>query len=285
MLYATICSFCEQNTKEKFEIIICDDGSQDTIDRCQLEQLELEINYIYSDHKGRAVARNRGLQEAKGDFIIFSDDDTLVDYNFVNRHLQLHSQYKNMMILGNRKQLYLKDIEIRGINRSNAKAYIERFQEYAKDDVYSRCTREFIFQRNPSSHWICSTTGNMSIERNWIQKQGGFDEAFYGWGFEDIELGYRYSKEGMKFYFDDRLVSYHMEHPRNKKDLICEMQRNIKYFYDKYGGSPDIKYYWDFYRGTMSLEEYDAKTLKEHNVNNGNTYFDLFKRSRLPELK
>ncbi len=56
---------------------------------------------------GRAGARNIGIDMAKGDIIVFSDDDTIVEPNFVRQHKASHENNVNAIVLGKRKRLYI----------------------------------------------------------------------------------------------------------------------------------------------------------------------------------
>ncbi len=58
------------------ELIIVDDGSTDNTEDV-VGRLKEELIYIKKDNGGPSSARNRGLQEAKGDFISFLDADDL----------------------------------------------------------------------------------------------------------------------------------------------------------------------------------------------------------------
>lgn len=74
-------------TRPAEEIILVDDGSKDKT--AQVIQLTIQqfikknpstktnIKYFYQDNSGAAVARNRGVQEACGDWILFLDGDDL----------------------------------------------------------------------------------------------------------------------------------------------------------------------------------------------------------------
>jgi glycosyltransferase involved in cell wall biosynthesis len=61
-----------------FEVIIIDDGSTDDT-RVKVDQFlsDERVRYFYQDNKGQAVAKNRGIQESKGDLIAILDADDL----------------------------------------------------------------------------------------------------------------------------------------------------------------------------------------------------------------
>ena len=61
---------------QDFEIIVVDDGSTDgTLDI--LKDYGSEIHLIQQKHGERAMARNKGIEESKGDYIAFLDSDDI----------------------------------------------------------------------------------------------------------------------------------------------------------------------------------------------------------------
>lgn len=72
-------------TFNKIEIIIVDDGSCDgTYDVCyRLAEDDKRIKIIRQKNKGASAARNRGIQEAVGEFIVFVDADDTIMMNMV----------------------------------------------------------------------------------------------------------------------------------------------------------------------------------------------------------
>ena len=76
------------------EIIVVDNNSNDDTHSVfeQIEHLyKSPIKYIFEKKTGLSHARNRGIREAKGNVIAFTDDDVLVDRNWV---MSLHNAYK-----------------------------------------------------------------------------------------------------------------------------------------------------------------------------------------------
>ena len=74
----------EKQDFNNFEIIICDDGSNDgTIEL--LKKLKNDYSNItveFNEHIGAGAARNKGIELAKGEYIYFSDSDDYVSKDF-----------------------------------------------------------------------------------------------------------------------------------------------------------------------------------------------------------
>ena len=72
-------------TYDKFELILIDDGSKDSSgDICkQYELLDSRVIYIRKENGGVSSARNEGVRCANGDFITFVDSDDFVKPNML----------------------------------------------------------------------------------------------------------------------------------------------------------------------------------------------------------
>ena len=86
-----------------YEMIIIDDGSQDaTAEICDLLTEKYEcVRCVHQKNAGVSAARNRGLQEAKGDYIWFCDADDSVDENsFCRINTILANLAPDMIVFG-----------------------------------------------------------------------------------------------------------------------------------------------------------------------------------------
>lgn len=73
-------------SKDDFEVIIINNNSPDNTDEIMknyLQNSSLPIHYIIEYNQGISYARNRGVNEAKGEIIVFLDDDETVEPDFL----------------------------------------------------------------------------------------------------------------------------------------------------------------------------------------------------------
>lgn len=77
MLQDTINSVLIQ-TMQDFEIVVVDDGSTDDTADYVMSIDDPRVRYVRQDNAGIAAARNRGTDEARGQFIAVLDDDDLM---------------------------------------------------------------------------------------------------------------------------------------------------------------------------------------------------------------
>nr|WP_292162502.1 glycosyltransferase family 2 protein [Butyrivibrio sp.] len=82
-------SLCEQ-TYKNIEIIIIDDGSIDqSISVCEeYQKKDNRIKIIHQENKGLSAARNKGIENAKGEYISFIDSDDFVSKHFIEYMLK-----------------------------------------------------------------------------------------------------------------------------------------------------------------------------------------------------
>lgn len=91
-------------SKDKYEIVLVNNNSTDSTEelcnRFHTAFPDITFSYFVETNQGLSFARNRGIAEAKGDVLLFLDDDSFVQPDYLT-NLQLHlDSMPNMMAFG-----------------------------------------------------------------------------------------------------------------------------------------------------------------------------------------
>lgn len=90
--------------KEDFEILLVDNNCQDnTRGVCEAFQAanpEVQFRYTVEREQGLSAAKNCGIREAKGDIIVFVDDDAVVDPPYLRIYADYLEQHPEIMACG-----------------------------------------------------------------------------------------------------------------------------------------------------------------------------------------
>ena len=179
---------------DEFEVIIIDDGSSDETQRVvDFFRESLQMIYIHQEHAGISAAKNRGFGQARAPILLFLDDDDVARLTLLEEHLWTHERYPDpaVAVLG-----------YTGLSRRVAAAAVMHF--VTEVGFYLFC-----YPRIPTDEWLDYTYfwgGRSSCKTAFLRKYGFFNPIFR-FGCEDIELGYRLSKFGLRVIYNPRAVS------------------------------------------------------------------------------
>src|SRR4051794_15316384 len=146
-----------QDGAPPFDVVVVDDGSEPPVAPPASDRLDVRV--IRTPGVGPGQARNAGVQEARGDVILFTDDDVVVDPGWVSAalaHLDANP----------------RDAGVEGVVRSPA-----------WDPLYEISIETSV----PGHHWTC----NVAYRRSALLAVGGFADCFPSAHCEDRDLGLR----------------------------------------------------------------------------------------------
>ena len=78
-----------RQTHENLELILIDDGSEDSSGELIKKYSDNRIRYFHQENQGQSVARNLGIKESKGKFIAFLDSDDVWNPNKLVKQLSI----------------------------------------------------------------------------------------------------------------------------------------------------------------------------------------------------
>ncbi len=202
VLQKVLTSLCHQTvSNDLYEIIVVDSLSQDsTSEIMPFFQEKILLKYIRRETSGKAAARNLGIKEAQGDIILLTDADMICDTRFIEEHISFHQRYRNCAAEG---------------LTYNLKELKENFKE--KSNLLPYITKKI--NANDVLEWFSFLSGNLSIPKRVLNAIGLFDEDFTGYGWEDLELGYRAAKNGIMIRYLPSAINYHF-HPFLQEDIV-----------------------------------------------------------------
>ncbi|MEB3331218.1 MAG: glycosyltransferase [Synechococcaceae cyanobacterium] len=176
---------------EGYEVVLVDDGStDDTVHWLDTHASALpHVRLIRQEHAGPAAGRNRGVDEAHGDVIVFIDSDLVVTPTFLMSHGEA----------------------LERVWRQRGQRLCFTYGAVVNTADFENPTAE---PHKPTDlSWAYFATGNVAIDRRLLEQAGLFDTAFHLYGWEDLELGERLRRMGVGLIRVPQAVGYHWHPP------------------------------------------------------------------------
>ncbi len=228
-----------------FEVILVDDQSPDDsvrvveefMKRASIPDGRMTVRILHNTKNlGNCGSRNAAIKEAAGDVIIVVDADCMLNRTFLSSHLAAHAKGDCDVAIGPINIETLGEPPFSVLGRHEANRGLAEKEGHPQDAV------------NPDSFVNCITR-NFSIRRAFLeQRLGGilFDEAFAysadpqsGFGWEDVEMGFRIYAAGGRIKYLPDTVSIHVSHTSSadEREKPLRSLRNFRRLLEKH---PDI---------------------------------------------
>jgi glycosyltransferase involved in cell wall biosynthesis len=175
-------------SRQRFEVIVVDDGSEIPPNEvCAAFSDRLDIEVLTQPHRGPAAARNTGSLRAKGEFLVFTDDDCRPNADWL-RQLEVRCLAVPDHIIGGRTLNLLQDNSF------------SQMSQLIVDIVYDH------YNRGVSGPCFFASN-NLAVPTASFHRLGGFDARFTT--AEDRELCDRWLQRGYRMTYAPEAVVYH----------------------------------------------------------------------------
>lgn len=189
---------------KRFEIIVVDNNSTDAtlqVVRQAERTVPVPIIYLMEERAGLSWARNTGVKCARGEIIVFTDDDMIFSGSWLREIYSLFSTRPAPACVTG-------PVEVHKDSHPSLQAAVAHGRRR---------------HRYPSEPWDTGRGNNMSFQRRFLDRAGPFDTRLgagspSGSG-EDTDMFYRILKLGGEIVFDPEVSVYH-DHRRHSSEEI-----------------------------------------------------------------
>lgn len=181
----------------RYEVIVIDDGSPDNtaqvVSAFQAAS-PFELLYLRHENRGPGYTQNRGIEAARADIVLLMADDIFMQPQALAAHLRQHREQpeESAVVLGRTMQSPL-----------------------LTETVFLRTWDPFRFRALAGMKelpWYYFWACNISLKRGFIVANGmfrGHKGRAGAAAHEDVELGYRLHRRGMRLYYAEDALGHH----------------------------------------------------------------------------
>jgi hypothetical protein len=185
-----------------FEVILVDNGSTDGSPQLALRQFASPKNLqviLNEKNLGFAGGNNQGATKAKGDWLLFLNNDTEVEKNWLRNLIDEVLKDKKVAAAGCKQRSLVKRTHLDAVG-----GYLDRFGWSQKTGYKEKDKGQYdkvceIFYGQGSS---------LLVKADIFKKIGGFDESYIIY-YEEVDLCWRIHLASFKIIFVPRALIYH----------------------------------------------------------------------------
>ena len=196
--------------KNLFEFVIVDDwGDRWDLVRRLAEEHRVNVKYMQSkpwhwkSNRQLGNARNTGFIHCEGEIVVFLDDYSWVEPAFLATHWDLY-RARGRAVIGVVQAVepehgnVFSKANLQVVKKDRDERWKNIYPQHEKDDC------------NAGWFW----TFNASAPMRSIVRVNGYDERYDCAGEDDVDLGLRLARIGVKFLYtaDPKIKVYHMKH-------------------------------------------------------------------------
>lgn len=222
------------------EVILVDDASNDGTPEF-LSSLKNRYRVFRNEQNGGfAVSNNLGAKQAKGDILVFLNNDLVLLPNWLQPMLDLIQSQKDVGTVGN-IQL---NFETRLVDHAGI------FFDLEGMPTHARKTRK----RLPRGDWLernAVTAACLMISKAKFQEMNGFDEDYRN-GMEDVDLSVRMKRKGYRHFVSHKSVILH--HISKSPGRHKNNEKNSDLFRKR----------WSAYTKTFGVSEWPKEYLRRY---------------------
>jgi len=199
------------------EVVVADDGSTDEtpdIVAAFAAAADFPVAFTTHPHEGFHVARcrNEAFRASTAPYLLFVDGDCFLPPRHIARHLRHRRprtvRFTEAVRLGRDVS---EQVTVEGILAGRARPRVSLRERRLRVRLAVRAIRANLFG-DPRRPFLIGH--DMAMWRSDYEGVNGHDELFRGWGFEDIDLGKRLRRAGVRIStLLHRTQTFHLWHP------------------------------------------------------------------------